>query len=162
MVGSFLGWKGALLTIMLGAFIGSVAGLVLIVIRKHKMDRVIPFGPFLALGALMTTFYGPDIFHGILPDSRMTGHAFSIVIFGTLIFVLGGALLWGMMRQYHQRLGVQKENQEKTTETAFIINAFHELQSSLKEKEKELERLKALAEQRAENVESYNENTCNV
>jgi leader peptidase (prepilin peptidase) / N-methyltransferase len=61
MVGSFLGWKGALLTIMLGAFIGSVAGLVLIVIRKHKMDRVIPFGPFLALGTLITTFYGPDI-----------------------------------------------------------------------------------------------------
>ena len=88
----------------------------------------------------------------------MTGHAFSIVIFGTLIFVLGGALLWGMMRQYHQRLGVQKENQEKTTETAFIINAFHDVTKQLKEKEKELERLKALAEQRAENVESYNEN----
>ena len=46
----------------------------------------------------------------------------------------------------------------KRTDTSFIINAFHEVTKQLKEKEKELERLKALAEQRAENVESYNEN----
>jgi leader peptidase (prepilin peptidase)/N-methyltransferase len=61
MVGSFLGWKGALLTIMIGAFVGSVVGLGLIMLKRHKMDNVIPFGPFLALGAVATTFYGPDI-----------------------------------------------------------------------------------------------------
>jgi len=88
----------------------------------------------------------------------MSGHALSILIFGTLILFFGGALLWGMTRQYRHQIGVQKENQGKTTETAFIINAFHEVTKQLKEKEKELERLKALAEQRAENVESYNEN----
>lgn len=61
MVGSFLGWKGALLTIMLGALTGSVVGITLILLRRHKMDKVIPFGPFLALGAAATTFYGYDI-----------------------------------------------------------------------------------------------------
>jgi leader peptidase (prepilin peptidase)/N-methyltransferase len=61
MVGSFLGWKGALLTIMLGALTGSVVGVLLIVLKRHKMEKVIPFGPFLALGAIMTTFYGQDI-----------------------------------------------------------------------------------------------------
>lgn len=61
MVGSFLGWKGALLTIMLGAVTGSVVGIALIAFRRHRMDRVIPFGPFLALGAVVTTFYGFDI-----------------------------------------------------------------------------------------------------
>ncbi len=61
MVGSFLGWKGALLTIMLGAVTGSVVGIALIALRRHRMDRVIPFGPFLALGAVVTTFYGFDI-----------------------------------------------------------------------------------------------------
>jgi leader peptidase (prepilin peptidase)/N-methyltransferase len=61
MVGAFLGWKGALLTIMLGALIGSVAGIGLIMLKRHKMDKVIPFGPFLALGAVATAFYGPDI-----------------------------------------------------------------------------------------------------
>lgn len=61
MVGAFLGWKGALLTIMLGALAGSVIGLGLIVLKRHRMDKVIPFGPFLAAGALVTAFHGPDI-----------------------------------------------------------------------------------------------------
>jgi leader peptidase (prepilin peptidase)/N-methyltransferase len=61
MVGSFLGWKGALLTIMLGALAGSVVGIVLISLKRHQMGKVIPFGPFLAAGAVLAAFYGPDI-----------------------------------------------------------------------------------------------------
>ncbi len=61
MVGSFLGWKGALLTIMLGALTGSVAGLLLIALKRQTMEKVIPFGPFLALGALVTAFYSSDV-----------------------------------------------------------------------------------------------------
>jgi leader peptidase (prepilin peptidase) / N-methyltransferase len=61
MVGSFLGWKGALMTIMLGALAGSVVGVLLIVLKKHKMEKLIPFGPFLAAGAVASAFYGPDI-----------------------------------------------------------------------------------------------------
>ena len=40
MVGSFLGWKGALLTIMLGALAGSVIGVLLIVLKRHKMEKL--------------------------------------------------------------------------------------------------------------------------
>ena len=61
MVGSFLGWKGALLTIMLGALAGSVIGVLLIALNRHKMEKYIPFGPFLAVGAVSSAFYGPDI-----------------------------------------------------------------------------------------------------
>lgn len=61
MVGAFLGWKAALLTIMIGALVGSFAGLGLILLKRHKMNKVIPFGPFLALGAVITAFYGTDI-----------------------------------------------------------------------------------------------------
>lgn len=61
MVGSFLGWKGALLTIMLGALAGSVIGVLLIALNRHKMGKYIPFGPFLAAGAVSSAFYGPDI-----------------------------------------------------------------------------------------------------
>jgi leader peptidase (prepilin peptidase)/N-methyltransferase len=61
MVGSFLGWKGAFLTIFLGAITGSLAGIGLILLRRHDPDKVIPFGPFLALGSIVTAFYGPDI-----------------------------------------------------------------------------------------------------
>jgi leader peptidase (prepilin peptidase)/N-methyltransferase len=61
MVGSFLGWKGAFLTIMLGALAGSIVGMLLILLRRHQADKVIPFGPFLALGAVAAVFYGYDI-----------------------------------------------------------------------------------------------------
>lgn len=61
MVGSFLGWKGALLTIMIGALTGSLVGILLIILKRHNSDKVIPFGPFLAFGTLVTTFYGVDI-----------------------------------------------------------------------------------------------------
>jgi leader peptidase (prepilin peptidase)/N-methyltransferase len=71
MVGSFLGWKGALLTIMLGALVGSLVGLTFIVVKRHRVDRVIPFGPFLALGALVTVFYGSDIISWYLGFIRL-------------------------------------------------------------------------------------------
>ena len=61
MVGSIIGWKGALLTILLGALAGSVVGIALIVLKKHEMQKVIPFGPFLAIGAVVSAFYGQDI-----------------------------------------------------------------------------------------------------
>ena len=61
MVGSFLGWKGAFLTIMLGALTGSLVGVTLIALKKHQADKVIPFGPYLAFGTLLTLFYGADI-----------------------------------------------------------------------------------------------------
>jgi leader peptidase (prepilin peptidase)/N-methyltransferase len=61
MVGSFLGWKGALLTIMIGSLAGSVVGVLLIALKRHKMGKYIPFGPFLAFGAVASAFFGPDI-----------------------------------------------------------------------------------------------------
>ncbi len=88
----------------------------------------------------------------------MTIQSFSILFLGVLIFLVGVAVLWSVTRRYRRELGILKEEREKTTATAFIINAFHEVTKQLKEKERELERLKSLAEQRAENVESYNEN----
>lgn len=61
MLGSFLGWQGALLTIMLGAMAGTVIGVALILLKKHEAQQHIPFGPFLAVGALVALFFGEDI-----------------------------------------------------------------------------------------------------
>jgi leader peptidase (prepilin peptidase)/N-methyltransferase len=61
MVGSFLGWQGAIMTIILGAMAGSILGIALIVLKRHQADKHIPFGPFLALGALISIFSGTDI-----------------------------------------------------------------------------------------------------
>jgi leader peptidase (prepilin peptidase)/N-methyltransferase len=71
MVGSFLGWKGAFLTIMLGAVSGSIVGITLILLKKHQADKVIPFGPFLAFGTLLTLFRGPEIIAWYLSFLRL-------------------------------------------------------------------------------------------
>lgn len=57
MIGAFLGWKPAVLTIMIGAVAGSLVGLSLIALKVLKRDQYIPFGPFLALGAIMALFF---------------------------------------------------------------------------------------------------------
>lgn len=61
MVGSFVGWKGAILTIFLGALTGSIIGILLILLKKQSANKLIPFGPFLALGATVSLFWGNDI-----------------------------------------------------------------------------------------------------
>jgi PAS domain S-box-containing protein len=63
-----------------------------------------------------------------------------------------------MTRRFRKSIGLQQEEPRKKENLAFMIEAFHSVTRQLKEKERELERLKAVAEQRAENVESYNEN----
>ncbi len=57
MIGAFLGWKATLLTIMIGAAVGSVVGMGLISLNVIKRDDYIPFGPFLALGAVLSLFF---------------------------------------------------------------------------------------------------------
>jgi leader peptidase (prepilin peptidase) / N-methyltransferase len=61
MTGAFLGWKAALMTIMLGAVIGSVVGLALIMMRIMRRDEYVPFGPFLALGAIFSLFFHHEL-----------------------------------------------------------------------------------------------------
>lgn len=58
MIGAFLGWRGALLTLCLGAVAGAAVGLAMIVARRGRMDTELPFGTFLAGGALVTLFVG--------------------------------------------------------------------------------------------------------
>ncbi len=88
----------------------------------------------------------------------MTSHLLFIVLPGLLIILAGTLVVWALTRRFRRELGMQAKEREKTTDTTFVISAFHEVTKQLKEKEKQLEWLKALAEQHAENVESYNEN----
>lgn len=61
MIGSFLGWQPTLLTIIVGAVAGSVVGISLIALKLMRRDQYLPFGPFLAFGALMAMFFHQDI-----------------------------------------------------------------------------------------------------
>jgi leader peptidase (prepilin peptidase)/N-methyltransferase len=58
-IGAYIGWK-ALLFAMFAAFLaGSLAGATLILLGRVRARRaVVPFGPFLALGALVALFFG--------------------------------------------------------------------------------------------------------
>ena len=58
MVGAFLGWQGTLLTVFLGALIGSLI-FVPLSLMGHK--RLVPFGIFLAVGAAATYMVGPAV-----------------------------------------------------------------------------------------------------
>jgi len=61
MIGAFLGWKPALLTIMIGSLSGSVIGVSLMAFGVMKRDEYIPFGPFLVLGALVSMFFSQPL-----------------------------------------------------------------------------------------------------
>jgi leader peptidase (prepilin peptidase)/N-methyltransferase len=61
MIGAFLGWQAVLLTIFLGALSGALVGLSLMLVRKRGRKDAIPFGPFLALGALLSLAWGQEL-----------------------------------------------------------------------------------------------------
>jgi leader peptidase (prepilin peptidase)/N-methyltransferase len=61
MVGAFLGWRAALLTIFLGTLSGSVIALLLLASGKKSRKDPMPFGPFLVLGAVLALFWGDEI-----------------------------------------------------------------------------------------------------
>ena len=61
MVGGLLGWKGVILTTFLGSLFGSLIGVSLIMLKGREWGSKIPFGPYLALGALVSLLWGEDI-----------------------------------------------------------------------------------------------------
>ena len=58
MMAMVTGWKGVLLTTFLGSLTGSVIGIFLMAFKGKGRKTKIPFGPFLALGTLVSLFYG--------------------------------------------------------------------------------------------------------
>lgn len=61
MIGAFLGWKLVLVTLVLSSVLGSVLGLAVIAIKRGGMKYALPFGTFLALGALAASLVGDGI-----------------------------------------------------------------------------------------------------
>ncbi len=61
MVGAFLGWKLMLLTLVLSSLTGSLIGLLVIMARRGGMKYALPYGTFLALGALAASLGGGPI-----------------------------------------------------------------------------------------------------
>ncbi len=60
-IGAWLGWAMLPLVIIFSSLIGAVVGISLILKSKHDKNSTIPFGPYLAGGALVALFAGEKI-----------------------------------------------------------------------------------------------------
>jgi leader peptidase (prepilin peptidase)/N-methyltransferase len=61
MIGAFLGWQSLFVTVMVASIVGSIIGVALMLYQRADAKLAIPFGPFLACGALVHLFFGDRI-----------------------------------------------------------------------------------------------------
>jgi len=61
MIGAFLGWPLMILTLVFASFAGSIVGVTLIASGRGSMQAALPFGTFLAVGALVAAAAGDPI-----------------------------------------------------------------------------------------------------
>lgn len=61
MVGAFLGWQQVLVTLIVSSLAGSILGVLIIVSRRGTLKQALPYGTFLALGALFASLYGEGV-----------------------------------------------------------------------------------------------------
>ncbi|BDV43693.1 type IV prepilin-like proteins leader peptide pilD [Geotalea uraniireducens] len=66
MMGAFLGWRAVPFIIFAGSLVGSIIGVTLMLAQKKDGKLAIPFGPFLAFGAILYIFYGRQLIHWYL------------------------------------------------------------------------------------------------
>lgn len=60
-IGAILGWMSVPFIILSSSILGSLVGVFMIVRHKGNMKTVIPFGPYIALGAVMYVLFGKEI-----------------------------------------------------------------------------------------------------
>lgn len=60
-LGLCFGWQSLLLIILLSFIFGGVIGVLLLLLKIKSRKDFIPFGPFIALGALLSMLYGNNI-----------------------------------------------------------------------------------------------------
>jgi len=60
-IGAFLGWRAVLFSLFAGSLLGSVIGLITLITGKRVWSAKLPFGPYLAFGAISWMFFG-DVF----------------------------------------------------------------------------------------------------
>ncbi len=74
-IGAYLGWPSVLFTLMVSSFLGAIVGVSLVLTGKKEMQSRIPFGPYIALAALIWMFWGPGIWNAyinwLLPPQPM-------------------------------------------------------------------------------------------
>ena len=57
-IGAFLGWRAVLFNIFISSLIGSIVGITLVITKQKKMQSKIPYGPYIALAAVLWILWG--------------------------------------------------------------------------------------------------------
>ncbi len=60
-IGAFLGWQTTVFSLMVSAIIGSAVGVTLMVLKKDEWAGRLPYGPYIALAAVIWIFGGDEI-----------------------------------------------------------------------------------------------------
>lgn len=60
-IGVLFGPIASLYTIFIGSLLGSIIGGGMLLLQSQKFSRPLPFGPYLALGALLYVYTGPEL-----------------------------------------------------------------------------------------------------
>jgi len=60
-LGLCFGWQYLLITLLLSFVFGGIGGVLLLVFKIKSRKDFIPFGPFIALAALITVLYGNNM-----------------------------------------------------------------------------------------------------
>lgn len=116
--------------------------------RQDSFTKNITFFFFISLGL----FIGIVLVFAVSNTGKMAS--------GTPVLLISAGLLSVVAAYLFRRRNIIKASgdEKDRTEVGFVVDTFHELVGKLKDKEKELERLRAFAEEKAVRIEAYNEN----
>lgn len=60
-IGAVLGWTSVPFVIIISSLVGSLVGLVIMAKFRKNLSHAIPFGPYLAFGAILFIFFGKEL-----------------------------------------------------------------------------------------------------
>jgi leader peptidase (prepilin peptidase)/N-methyltransferase len=60
-IGAFLGWKATVFSLMLSSVVGAAVGMALILMRRQEWSSRLPYGPYIALAAVVWMFAGDKL-----------------------------------------------------------------------------------------------------
>jgi leader peptidase (prepilin peptidase)/N-methyltransferase len=68
MLGGFLGWQSLWVILLVSSLTGALVGITVMVIKGADLKYAVPFGPFLALGALVHLFFSGYLMSLLVPS----------------------------------------------------------------------------------------------
>ena len=66
-IGAFLGWQATVFSLMASSIIGSCIGVTLILVGKREWSSRLPYGPYIAMGAIIWLFWGKHLVEMVFP-----------------------------------------------------------------------------------------------